>query len=195
MTIPESQKRDFIKLRYTGTQQPHSQNIPIKFATPPTPGVMPQLMTKGGTPVDFDTGLELFISAAYREQFNAATVFGFADIYEVDSETGLRQFIYTHNVGSGGAAAGANVPQTQGVWVFKSSVGKPIKVYEMEGVYAPDVRNVGVVPADGRADMVTYMLSDDCIFVGTDDAFPLAFMTFTSKINDVLRRRQGFTNV
>lgn len=185
----------FIRFAYEGTRIPHHQVIPIKFATPPTPGVEPQLERSGGTPVDFSIGFLGYLTNAFRPQLPTTMSIGTADVYAVDAITGVRQFIYTINAGVLGTSVETQVPFTQAVWVFKSTVGKPIKVYVMESVYAPDVRNVGVVPADARQDMIDYVLSADNIIHGQTDAFPLAFMTFTTKINDVLRRNGGFTDV
>lgn len=185
----------FIRLRYSGVVQPHTQVIPIQPASPMIPGVEPTLLTTSGSEVLFDAAITNYVSVALREQLNTATTIGFADIYAVNAETGERTFIYTVNIAGTGNSATAAVGQVEAVWVYKTTVGNPLKVYVMEGVYSPDVRNVGVVPADGRQDMNDYILGDTNIFYGRENAWPLAFMTFTTKVNDVLRRRQGFTDI
>lgn len=186
----------FIRLRYSGVTQPHNQVIPINFASTPVQGVEPDLMTTGGTPIPFVTAINAWIDTGLAPSFNTATQFGFADIYAVNSVTGIRTFIYTTTpTTAAGTSASANVPLTEGIFVFKTSVGKPLKVYVMEGVYNPDERSVGTVPADGRQDIVDYILSPENFFYGRDDAWPLAFQTFTSKVNDSLRRREGFSGL
>jgi len=185
----------FIRLTYEGTRLPHHQIIPINFSGVPTPGVSPEIMPTGGISGDWLALLGIYLTLAFLPQYPAAVSTGNADIYAVDPVTGVRQFIYTANTDGVGTNAAAVVPFSEGVWVFKSSVGKPVKVYCMESVYAPDSRNVGSVPADGRQDMVDYILSPDNIFYGRTDAYPLAFQTFTSKTNDVLRRNGGFSDV
>ena len=185
----------FIRFAYEGTRNPHHQIIPINFDGTPTPGVSPSILPTSDVPVSWLVGLGNYLTDAFLPQYPPTVSVGAADIYAVDSVTGVRQFIYTANVGGVGTSVEAVVPFTQAVWVFKSTVGKPIKVYCMESTYAPDARNVGTVPADGRQDMVDYILSADNIFYGQTNAYPLAFQTFTSKINDVLRRNGGFTDV
>lgn len=185
----------FIRVTYEGTRLPHHQIIKINFADPPTPGVSPSILPSGGTPVDWFEGLNTYLTTAFAKQFPVSVSIGAADIYSVNPTTGVRQFIYTAQAGVACDNAAAVVPFSQAVWVFKSTVGKPIKVYLMESVYAPGSRNVGVVPDDGRQDMVDYITSPENIFYGVTDAYPLAFATFTSKINDVLRRNGGFTDV
>jgi len=185
----------FVRLRYTGITIPHTQVIPIKFASVPTPGINPDLETSAGGSEDFLAAMTLYVGTALAPQFNADTGFGFADIYSVDAETGVRTFIYTATIPLEGTNVGANVALVEGVWVFKTTAGKPLKVYTMEAVYAADVRNIGTVPADARQDMIDYILSDDNIFYGRTDSWPLAFQTFTSKENDVLRKRSGFFNL
>lgn len=182
-------------MTYSGLVQPHKQIIPILPVIEMTPGTDPEIETKGGDPINWLTALKLWVSSAFANSFAPTTRFGFADIYAVNPETGVRTFIYTGNVDDVGNALGDNVNAGEGVWVFKSNVGKPIKVYAMEGIWTPDSRNVGSVPADARQDIIDYMLSDDSIFYGQTNGRPLAFQTFTSKINDVLRRRQAFSDV
>lgn len=185
----------FIRLTYSGTRLPHHQIIPINFAATPTPGVSPEILTSDGTAIDWEVATLNYVDNVLAEQFDSTTNFGAGDIYAVDAVTGERTFIYTASFPEVGTNAAPNVPFSEGVWVFKSAVGKPVKVYTMESVYAPGSRNVGSVPADGRQIMVDYILSDENIFYGRTNAYPLAFMTFTSKINDVLRRNGGFTDV
>lgn len=178
----------FIRVRYSGATVPHNQTIPIKFVGTPTPGVLPDLSTSSGGTVDMETAVLAWL-LAFRECFAASTTFGFAECYAVDPTTGVRTFIWSMNTGgNAGLSVDPQVDLVEGVWVFKTTAGKPLKIYAMEGVFAADVRNIGTVPSDGRADVIAYVTGDDNIFYGRTDAWPLAFMTFTSKENDVLRR-------
>lgn len=185
----------FIRATYSGVFLPHHMIIPINFASTPAQGVAPDLLTSSGGTIGWQTGLAALI-AALAPSFGVETKFGLADIYAVDPITGIRTFIYTEDVAQTGSdAINPNINSGEGIFVFKSTVGKPIKIYVMEGTYEPNARNVGVVPAGPRQDLIDYILSIDNIVYGQTNAYPLAFQTFTSKINDVLRRRQGFTDV
>lgn len=169
--------------------------IPINYASTPAQGVAPDLLSTDGSTVGWQTGLSALV-AALMPSFNEATKFGLADIYAVEPTTGIRTFIYTADVAEiGSDTVNPNINSSEGVFVFKSTVGKPIKIYVMEGTYEPNARNVGVVPAGSRQTLIDYILSGENIVYGQTNAYPLAFQTFTSKINDVLRRRQGFTDV
>jgi hypothetical protein len=169
--------------------------IPVKFDGVPGQGADPSLLTSDDSTVLFSVGLPAFVTAALLTCFDDTTKFGMADVYKVDITTGVRTFIYTINVNLVGTSTDPNVKNAEGVFVFKTTVGKPLKVYLMESVFAVGSRNVGSVPADGRQDVVDWITSGDNFHYGRTDAFPLAFETFTSKENDVLRRRQGFSDV
>lgn len=186
----------FIRLTYEGTRLPHHQIIPIKFVdADPVPGVDPQIYDKSGDDHSFTASVSLYVAQALVPQLATGTRVGAADIYKVDPVTGVRTFVYTTNVNDEGENTEPVSAFTESVWMFKSTVGKPIKVYVMEAVWLPDSRNVGSVPADERQDMLDYILSDACMFYGRTDAWPLSFSTFTSKTNDVLRRNGGFSDV
>jgi len=182
----------FVRLRYSGVTQPHNMAIPVKFASTPTPGVEPTLLSADDTEILFSTAIAQVVGVALSGSFAPATAFAFADIYAVDAVTGIRTFIYSKFLGAVGASTDPNVALVEGIFVFKTTVGKPLKVYIMEGVYNPDERSIGTVPADGRQDLVDYIVSGDNIFYGRTDAWPLVFVSFTSKVNDALRRREGF---
>lgn len=177
----------FIRLRYSGATIPHNQIIPVKFSGTPSPGAEPNLETSDGGTVAMGLAMTTWLTA-FQDCFNADTVFGFAEAYAVDPDTGARSFLWSDNVNMVGSSADPQVPLVEGVFVFKTTAGKPLKIYTMEGVFARDVRNIGTVPADGRQAVVTYITSGDNIFYGRTDAWPLSFMTFTSKENDVMRR-------
>lgn len=185
----------FIRMAYEGTRNPHHQIIKIKFSGTPVPGEDPLLETSSGSTVNFAAAIAQYQLAAWGTNMADAVRSGGSDIYAVDPVTGVRTFIYTVGSGLDGSNVNPTIPFTQACWVFKTTAGKPLKVYLMESVYDADQRNVGSVPADARQDMIDYILSDDNIFYGQTDAWPLAFQTFTTKINDVLRRNGGFTDV
>jgi hypothetical protein len=169
--------------------------IPINFSATPSPGVPPDLKVSDGTDQLWSDALDNFITAALATNFPTTTKFGLADIYSVDPTTGVRTFIYTHNAAAIGTSIATQVPNTQAVWWFKTDNGGKLKITLMESVYAADVRNVGTVPADARQDIIDYALSAVNIHYGRKNAYPLAFMSFVSKVNDVLRKRQGFADV
>lgn len=182
-------------MAYEGTRNPHHQIIKIKFSGTPVPGEDPLLETKGGGTMLFSEAIAAWQAVGWGANMATGVRAGASDIYAVDATTGVRTFIYTVGSIVEGDNINPTIPFTEAVWVFKTTAGKPLKVYLMESVYDADQRNVGSVPADARQEIIDYILSDDNIFYGQTDAWPLAFQTFTTKINDVLRRNGGFTDV
>jgi hypothetical protein len=185
----------FIRMAYEGTRNPHHQIIKVKFSGTPVPGEDPLLETKGGGTKLFSVAIAEWQAVGWGANMATGVRAGASDIYAVSPTTGVRTFIYTVGSIVEGDNVNPTIPFTEAVWVFKTTVGKPLKVYLMESVYDADQRNVGSVPADARQEIVDYILDDDNIFYGQTDAWPLAFQTFTTKINDVLRRNGGFTDV
>jgi len=184
-----------VVLTYSGATIPHHAKYPIKFSGEPAPGTNPSLETRGGSFVPFDTAVNDWVNDAMDGQFATEVSFGAAEIYAVAPDTGERTFIYATNIGQLGSNVGTTVPFVESVFVFKTVGGHPLKVYLMEAVYEADARNVGVVPADARQDILDFVISDDDWICGHDATFPLVFKSFTSKVNDVLRKRGGFTDV
>lgn len=179
----------FVRLRYSGVNRPHAQKFGIKFNGTPIPGTEPSFETSDGGTISMSTGVNAWITAQ-QDCFSTVTNFGFADCYAVDATTGIQTFIFTMNIGLLGTSASPQIAKSEGVYVFKTNNGKPLKIYQMEATWTTDIRNLGVVPADGRQDVIDYILSTSNILYGLKNAFPLAFISFTSKENDVLRRAQ-----
>lgn len=182
----------FIRIRYTGETRPHTCVLPIKFAAPPVAGVEPTFETSAAGEKTFSEAVADFVGA-YNESFEDVTQFGFAEAYAVDSVTGIRTFIWAEYLDGSGTSVSPRVPLIQAVWVFKTTAGKMLKIYAMEGVYTADVRNIGTLPTDGRKVLSDYILSADNVVYGREDAWPLAFVSFTTKENDVLRRNSLVT--
>jgi len=185
----------FVRLRYTGVQVPHNQIIPIKPAAPMVPGVEPSFETTSGGEVLFSVAVQSWWTSAFSFAFADGTVPGFAEVYAVDPDTGIRTFIYAVLLTGTGGSEDPQVALVEGVWSFKTTAGKPLKVYAMEGVFTPDVRNIGTVPDEARQKVIDFILGDDNFFYGRFDAWPLVFISFTSKENDVLRRRALVTGL
>jgi hypothetical protein len=184
----------FIKYRYTGTNEPHTAILPVQFAETPTPGVDPQIVKMGGGNLNFGA-IILEFWAAISDCYATTTSFGLAEVYSVDADTGIRTFIYATDIDEPGTAAVPQVPLVEGVFVFKCTSGKPLKIYTMEGVFAADARNIGSLPPGGERDLFKdYILSADNFVYGRSNAYPIAFVSFTSKENDRLRVQSGFNN-
>jgi len=183
----------FIRFAYTGTSEPHHAILPVDFPDTPVPGVEPDILKQDLTTLNFGAIILEYI-AAYADNFNAATSFGIAECYAVDPDTGVRTFIWATNIDLTGLNVDPQVPLVGGAYVFKCTSGKPLKILVMEGVYAANARNIGVPPAGPREDFVDYILSGDNFVMGRSNAYPQAFVSFTSKVYDRLRVQSGFSN-
>lgn len=184
-----------VVLTYSGATIPHHAKFPVKFSGEPAPGDEPTFETRDGGTVTFIAAVNDLVDTALKLQYENTVSFGSAEVYAVDPDTGVRTFIYAENANELGSNVGTTVPFVESVFVFKTVGGHPAKIYLMEAVYDADARNVGTVPADARQDILDYVLSADNWVCGHDATFPLVFKSFTSKVNDVLRKRGGFTDV
>lgn len=186
----------FIRLTVQTNNHLHHQIIPVNFDNPnPSPGVSPELLTTDETAIDFLTAINAW-AVVLAAQITSDDKIGLADVYKVDATSGERTFLYATDVAMVGTNTGATVPFVQAVWTFKCTSGKPLKVYVMESVYDADVRNVGSVPADARGDVLDYILAPSGnIFYGRSNAYPISFIAFTTKENDILRRNGALQNI
>ena len=182
----------FIRLTYTGVTKPHHIILPINFDGTPTPGVEPNLTTKGGDSIGVEAGLDGFIDV-YGNFFNTGVRFGLAEVYAVNPTTEERTFIYAWNVdrtGDDGNAAQENVRLTM---TFKTVAGGRLNIVMMEPVNHYDTLEFPpYVPLSRELLMSNYITGDDSIVIGRDNTYAFVPVTMKGKIDDVLRKRSGF---
>lgn len=184
----------FIRMTYSGTVIPHHATIPVNLQEGWIAGENPSLLTSNGDTKTFTAAINEYVEALLGS-YDENTSFGLAEIYSVDPETGIKTFVYATDLGQVGESTDPQVPFVQGEFVFRTVAGGILKVFTMEGVYAANARNVGAVPVGPRQDVVDYILGDTNVFYGRRDAYPLAFISFTSKVNDRLRKLGAFRDV
>jgi hypothetical protein len=184
----------FIRQTYSGTGIPHHAYWPVQPAEVMTPGVNPQLFQADGGDTDFQTAMLAWLDV-YAANFAPETTFGICEIYSVDALTGVSTFIDAFTTNVVGTSADEQVPLVQGQFILKCTSGKPLRIFTMEGVYAANAYNPGTPITGARADTVAFLLSGDNVIWGRSNSYPHAYVSFISKVNDKLRRRQGFTDV
>jgi len=190
MPMPLSLAPGYAKLTYSGVLFPHHMTIPIKFDGTPTPGTNPDLLTKGATTVDAETGIGNFVEVL-RPFFNADTHFGLCEIHKVNATTGEDTFIYAFDVGLVGSASGENVPTAQAVITFKTTGGGLYRLYMMEGNQGVNVKLYPPFSAGLLDDLSDFVVGAGSIVYGRDNTYPFTPIAFITKINDKLRKQQG----
>jgi hypothetical protein len=168
--------------------------VPVNYAETPTPGVMPTILDKAGNPHDGQDGIDDFVSELLPS-FSPDTSFGLAVFYSVDEISGVRQYIKAFDLNTDGSSMDPQVPLVRGAFQFVAANGFPVKIIVMEGVYEANARNVGAPPAGPRADFVDYATSGLSIIYGRRNEYIDAFVSFTSKTDDRLRKLGGFRDV
>lgn len=181
----------FIRQTYKGDSGVHHSIFPINFSGTPTPGTEPILSQKDGTTVSAITGYADFLSH-WLKAFDADTLFGLAEAYAVDPETGEGTFIFGWDVADNGAAAGSSVTLAQATFTYKTIGGGLVKLVAMEGIFGVNQKLVAPFAVDSvAAELAAYMSSGDAIIIGRDNTYAFAPISLTVKTSDALRKRVG----
>ena len=184
----------FCRITYSGTILPHHMILPVNYAEETTQGVMPTVLDKAGADHAGDAAIFDFI-AELQDSFAPDTTFGLAVFYSVDEISGIRSYVKAFDIDLPGTSTDPQVPLVRGAFQFVAGNGFPVKIVLMEGVYEANARNVGSPPAGPRADFVDYAKSGLSIIYGRRNEYIDAFVSFTSKTDDRLRRLGGFRDV
>jgi len=184
----------FLRITYSGAILPHHMVIPVLPDVPPVPGAEPSFNTSSDSSKSMTDALG-DIMDALEGSFADSTTFGLAEFYAVDPTSGVREFVYAIDINRAGTSTDPQIALVRATMQFKTSAGYPLKITMMEGVYEPNARNVGRVPVGPRQVLKEYVLSGDNVWYGRHNAYPLAFVSFTSKTDDKLRKLGGFIDV
>ena len=180
----------YVRVTYDGQLFPHHMVIPVNVTLPLTPAVEPDVILKDASTV----GVESAISDMFdiiKGVFPASIHFGLAEIHTVDEDTGEDTFIYAWNVNKVGSAGAAAVPTAQFVMSCKTTAGSAYKLYLMESVILPNIRDLPPYTETFRSDMSDFITGDSSPVYGRKNAYPFVPVSAISKTNDRLRKQQG----
>ena len=190
MPMPTSLAPGYVRVTYDGTLFPHHMTIPVNFSGTPTPGTEPDLVLKDAS----TDGAVAAIAAMFDpilDLFASGTNFGLAEAHTVDETTGEDQFIYAWNMGLVGTSASPNVPTSQLVFNFKTSLGTAYKLYLMESIQNPNLKALPPFSNTLFDAVSDFIVGASSPVYGRGNAYPFAPVSALSKTNDKLRKQQG----
>ena len=189
--MANSLSEGFARVTYSGLNPPHHAMLPINFDGTPTPGVEPSLTQKDGTNIAASVGILAYLDV-FQAMFNNDTLFGLVELYQVDPDTEERTFIYGFDAGVTGSSGAENVEFAALTLSFKTVFGGVLKVVAMEGVSVPNFKITAPFPSGSNLKAWSdYVVSDDSIIIGRDNAVPFAPIAASCKYNDALRAKAG----
>lgn len=180
----------FVRIYYTSGSTPHVQTIQTGFVGPVEIGVEPEVALKGGTTVPLNVAIAAYLDVI-KALFKTTDTFTGYEAYGVDMETGEPFFIFGDDLNVVGTNAGTTLQNGQAVFSFGTAAGGLLKIYLMEPVVVQDSRQPLRTSAAGFVGaFATYVLGATNWIKGRDDAFPIRGIYLTTKINDMLRKKQ-----
>jgi len=190
MPMPTSLAPGYVRVTYDGSLFPHHMTIPVNYSGTPTPGTEPDLILKDAS----TDGAESAIAALFaliQPFFNTGIHFGLAEAHTVDDTTGDDQFIYAWNLGLLGTSVAPTIPTTQLVFSFKTSLGTAYKLYLMESIIQPNLRDLPPYTEANRLALSNFVVGNSSPIYGRGNAYPFVPVSCISKTNDKLRKQQG----
>lgn len=177
----------FIELQYTYSNLLHKMRIPVTPATGWATGVQPDLVRKNGTNVAMNTAIDELI-ALLRPLFQNTTEFTKAEAWFYPTGAADPIWVWTYAIGLLGSNVGTNVVSSQMVVSFRSLVGGLAKIYLMEGVFTPNVRNSYPFGAGNLTNLTNYMIGGTSFWYARDNGALIVPIWSSSKTNDKLRK-------
>ena len=190
MPMPTSLAPGYVRVTYDGTLFPHHMTIPVNYSGVPTPGTEPDLVLKDAS-TDGVMSAIAALFAVIQPFFNVGVHFGLAEAHTVDAVTGEDQFIFAWNLGLLGTSVAPTIPTTQFVFSFKTSLGSAYKLYLMETIIQPNLRDLPPYTEANRLALSDFVVGNSSPIYGRGNAYPFVPVSAISKTNDKLRKQQG----
>lgn len=177
----------FIEVQYTFSNLLHKMRIPVIPSVGWATGVQPNLVRKNGADVLMGVAVDELV-VLLRPLFANTTEFTKAEAWFYPTGANDPIWVYTHAIGLTGTNAGANVASSQIVISFRSLVGGIAKLYLMEGVFTPNVRNSYPFGAGPTTNLTNYMIGATSWWYARDNGALIVPLWSSSKTNDKLRK-------
>jgi len=180
----------YIRMTYDGSLFPHHMVCPVNIDGVAVPGTEPDIILKDASTVPASDGWADFVDVM-TPFFNNGVNFGLAEIHTVDDVTGDDQFIFAWNVSKVGLSVAATIAASQLVFSFKTSLGTAYKLYLMETIILPNLRDLPPYAEANRLALSDFVVGDTSPVYGRRNAYPFVPVSCISKTNDKLRKQQG----
>lgn len=190
MPMPTSLAPGYARATYTGSSFPHHMLIPLNYDGIPTPGIEPDILTKGGGTVAAATAMGALFDE-FLPLFASSTHFGLCEFHTVDPTTGEDQFIFGFNLGGVGSNVGTRVPMAQFVMTFKTTNGSLYRLYLMETIVTVNRKEIPPFSDALYTNVANYIIGSDSPVYGRGNNYPFGAVSWLSKTNDKLRKQAG----
>lgn len=180
----------YARITYTGVAFPHHMTIPIKYDGIPVAGAEPSLLQKNALAVQGVAAITSFL-APIRPYFPTSVSFGLVEFHTVNALTGADAFIYAANLGLTGSGVGLRTATEQTLFTFKTAVGGLYRLYLMETIEAPNSKTLP--PYVGlEATLTNFVTGPFSPVYGRGNSYPFVPISKITKLNDKLRKQQGY---
>ena len=180
----------YIRQTYDGVLFPHHMVCPVNITGSPTPGVEPDIVLKDASTSGVVAAWADFLDVI-TPFFNTSVNFGLAEIHTVDATTGEDQFIFAWNAAKVGLSVAATVAMTQFVMSFKTALGTAYKLYLMETILQPNLRDLPPYSEANRLALSDFVVGNTSPVYGRGNSYPFVPVSAITKTNDKLRKQQG----
>lgn len=190
MPSPTSLAPGYIRVTYDGVLFPHHMTIPVNYDGTPTPGTEPDILLKDASSSGVIAAIaDLF--ALIQPFYTSAVHFGLCEAHTVDDVTGEDNFVFAWNMGLLGTGSGTINAMGQFVMSFKTALGTPYKLYLMETILLPNLRDLPPYTESNRDNLSDFIVGDSSPVYGRGNSYPFVPVSAITKTNDKLRKQQG----
>lgn len=179
----------FVKIYYTVETRPHVMTIPVIPIDPDPLVVGNELQQKNGFAAVFGTAMTDLVTAI-KAFYSTSSEFQYAELWSKPLPTDDPIFVEVFPLAILGIAGSAAVKSSQTVLTHRTIYGGIHRLYLMETVQQPNLRDVAPFAPGGAQNLSLAISNAFSVVVGRDGGVLTAPKAYTTKTNDVLRKKQ-----
>lgn len=176
----------WINIRYTSNGHRHTMTLPVTVDGVPTPGSTIDLERRAATADDWKVCVDEFL-ALLAPSFKTTDSFTLAELWYQPTPEAAPQFINAYNPDVDGTSTDPDITAAEAVLTFRTATRGGLKLYLLETHHSVNFKALYPTGNSQIDPIFAYVLGINNFITGRNNEFPLAGISYTTKINDVLR--------
>lgn len=177
----------YTRIRYHVTSHRHVMTFACQPDGSPVPGLIPDITPRAGAPVAWDTAVLAFVNLL-KPMFSTTSGFDVAEFWSKPTPTSPPVFITAIQLGVAGTNIGEPLGAGEAVLTFRTPTKGGFKLYLMEAAVGRDQKyTFPMADSPVQNAIASFITGNSDWIIARNNNYPLVALTYTTKINDVLR--------
>jgi len=176
----------YIRIRYHVGSHKHVQTLGCRPASEPVPGVHPSVLTNADADIEWDVAVNA-LCALQKVFLKTTAQFDIAEFWSKPTPDDAPVFIDALPIGVAGTSTADTLVAGEFVMTFRTAHRGGLRLYLMEPAAVENEKQYNPFTNAAADALADYIIGSDGWILARNNDKPLVALTYTTKVNDVLR--------